>query len=90
MNANTQMLIQANQRRAEQIRRFGESTTARMKEVQHAHDAENRRFEQREEVISQRGQGFSNDLLDQTVIRDVQDPDTHVTASYASTDDTTV
>jgi len=79
MNANTQALIQMNQQRTRQIQQYGESTVAHMKEVQHEHDVQNQRFEQQEEDVSRRGQGFSNYLLDQTVIRDVQDPDTHAT-----------
>jgi hypothetical protein len=36
--------------------------------------------------ISRNGQGFSNHLLDQTVIRDVQAPDIHATVSNQPAD----
>ena len=50
-----------------------------MNELQREHDIQNQGFEQHENDISRNGQGFSNYLLDQTVIRDVQDPNTHAT-----------
>jgi endo-beta-N-acetylglucosaminidase D len=34
------------------------------------HDMQNRPFEQHEDAISRNGQGFSNYLLDQTVVQD--------------------
>jgi hypothetical protein len=80
MRVNTENLIAINRRRAHDIQQFGEATQAHFRDVQHQHDVQNRGFEQGQQDISRRGQGFSNYLLDQTVIHDVQDPDTHVTA----------
>jgi hypothetical protein len=79
MRVNTENLIAINRRRAHDIQQFGEATQAHFRDVQQQHDAQHREFELGQEDISRRGQGFSNYLLDQTVIRDVQDPGTHVT-----------
>jgi hypothetical protein len=79
MQANTQAMIAQNHQRAHAIEEFGQSRVAQMKDVQRQHDEQNRSFEQGQEDISRRGQGFSNYVLDQTVIRDIQDPDTHAT-----------
>jgi len=72
-------LVKGNQRIADGIRQTGENSSARMNELQREHDIQNRGFEQQEEDISRNGQGFSNYILDQTVIRDVYDPNTHAT-----------
>jgi hypothetical protein len=44
-----------------------------------ANEAQHRSFDATQEEHDRRAQGFSNYLLDQTVIRDVQDPNTHAT-----------
>jgi hypothetical protein len=79
-------LVRGNQRIADGIRQTGENASARMNELQREHDVQNRGFEQHEDDISRNGQGFSNYLLDQTVIRDVQAPDIHATVSNQSAD----
>jgi len=61
------------------IKQIGAATTQRIAAGQAIQDSRNATFDQHEENISRNGQGFSNYLLDQTVIRDVQDPDTHRT-----------
>jgi hypothetical protein len=42
----------------------------RFKSTEAMNDAQNQEFEQREDAISRNGQGFSNYLLDQTVVQD--------------------
>jgi len=68
--ANTQALIRRNQQWVDHIHQIGADATARMNASQQAHDIQNRSFEQREDAISRNGQGFSNYLLDQTVVKD--------------------
>jgi uncharacterized membrane protein YgaE (UPF0421/DUF939 family) len=72
-------LIQRSQQIVGQIRQTGANATARMNATEAANDAQHAAWNQGEENISRNGQGFSNYLLDQTVIRDVQDPNTHAT-----------
>ena len=72
-------LVRGNERIADGIRQTGANASARTNELQREHDIQNQGFEQHENDISRNGQGFSNYLLDQTVIREVQDPNTHAT-----------
>jgi len=78
-DAQQRALIQANQHAVDNIRQIGANATARYNATQAANDAQHAAWNQQEENISRYGQGFSNYLLDQTVIHDVQNPDTHVT-----------
>jgi hypothetical protein len=68
--ANTQALIRRNEQWVDHIHQIGADATARMNAAQKAHDIQNQSFEQREDAISRNGQGFSNYLLDQTVVQD--------------------
>lgn len=77
--AHEQAMNAANQRAIDNIHQIGATATARMNSVEAQNDAQHESFHQHEDDISRNGQGFSNYLLDQTVIHDVQDPDTHVT-----------
>jgi hypothetical protein len=79
MNANTQAAIRRNQQTVANINQIGANATARYNATQAANDAQHAAWNQSQDNISRNGQGFSNYLLDQTVIRDVQDPNTHVT-----------
>ena len=79
MNANTQAAIRRNQQAVANINQIGANATARMNATQRANDAQHAAWDQSQDDISRNGQGFSNYLLDQTVIRDVQDPNTHAT-----------
>jgi hypothetical protein len=79
MNANTQAAIRRNQGIVANINQIGANATARYNATQVANDAQHAAWNQSQENISRNGQGFSNYLLDQTVIHDVQDPNTHVT-----------
>jgi hypothetical protein len=76
-DAQEQALVKGNQRIAEGIRQTGANATARMNNIEAANDAQHRAFDATQEDHDRYTQGFSNYLLDQTVIRDVQDPNTH-------------
>ncbi len=52
------------------INAIGANATARNNAAQQMHDMQNQSFEQHEDSISRNGQGFSNYLLDQTVVQD--------------------
>jgi hypothetical protein len=52
------------------INAIGANATARNNAAQEMHDMQNRSFEYHEDSISRNGQGFSNYLLDQTVVQD--------------------
>jgi hypothetical protein len=67
------------QRVIDNIHAIGAQATARYNATQAANDAQHAAWNQSQDNISRNGQGFSNYLLDQTVIHDVQDPNTHVT-----------
>jgi hypothetical protein len=68
--ANTQALIRRNEQWVDHIHQIGADATVRMNAAQKAHDIQNQSFEQREDAISRNGQGFTNHLLDQTVVQD--------------------
>jgi hypothetical protein len=72
-------LVKGNQRITQGIRQTGANATARMNNIEAANDAQHRAFDATQEDHDRYTQGFSNFLLDQTVIRDVQDPNTHAT-----------
>jgi citrate lyase gamma subunit len=52
------------------IHRIGAAATARMKAVERANDAQHADYYARQDANARSGQGFSNYLLDQTVIQD--------------------
>ena len=70
MNENTQALIQESQRQVEYIHQIGAEATERMKNAEEVQAMRNDSFERQEDAISRNGQGFSNYLLDQTVVQD--------------------
>ncbi len=70
MNENTQALIQESQRQVEHIHQIGAEATERMKNAEEVQAMRNDSFERQEDAISRNGQGFSNYLLDQTVVQD--------------------
>jgi len=69
-NANTQALIRQSQMQVDRIHQIGADASARMNAAQQMHDMQNQSFEYHEDSISRYGQGFSNYLLDQTVVQD--------------------
>jgi len=70
MNENTQALIQESQRQVERIHQIGAEATERMRNAEEVQAMRNDSFERQEDAISRNGQGFSNYLLDQTVVQD--------------------
>jgi hypothetical protein len=90
--ANAQA-VAGTQQAIARIHEIGRQATARYNATEAANDAQHARYwAQQDSNAAQHsawnatqedheryGQGFSNYLLDQTVIRDVQDPDTHAT-----------
>jgi hypothetical protein len=64
-------------RAVDHIHQIGRDAAARYAATDAANTAQHAAFNQRQDNISRNGQGFSNYLLDQTVIRDVEDPNTH-------------
>jgi hypothetical protein len=79
MNANTQAAIRRSQQIVGNINQIGANATARYNATQAANDAQHAEYWAQQDANARNAQGFSNYLLDQTVIRDVQDPNTHVT-----------
>jgi len=67
--AHQQALMSFTQQQIANIHQIGANATARMNATEQQHDIENRSFEQHEDSISRNGQGFSNYLLDQTVVQ---------------------
>jgi hypothetical protein len=86
-------LAAGTQQAIDRIHQIGAQATARYNATQAANDAQHSAYWARQESNAAQhsawsatqenteryGQGFSNYLLDQTVIRDVQDPNTHAT-----------
>lgn len=77
--ASDQAIMQDAQRRIDQIHQVGAQATARYNATQAANDAQHASYWAQQDTNARNGAGFSNYLLDQTVIRDVQDPNTHAT-----------
>ena len=61
------------------IRQTGENALAQARATQQMYDQQHRDWEQGQVDRDRTQQGFHNYLLDQTVIRDIQDPNTHAT-----------
>ena len=70
MNANTQAAIRQNQRTVDNIRQIGANATARYNATQAANDAQHAGYWAQQDSNARNSQGFSNYLLDQTVIQD--------------------
>jgi hypothetical protein len=69
-DAQQQALVARSQQISGDIRQIGANATARMNATEAANDAQHAGWRQGEDNISRNGQGFSNYLLDQTVIQD--------------------
>jgi hypothetical protein len=69
VNANTQGLIRESQAQVDRIHQIGADATSRMKATEASNQAQWAGFEQNEGNISRQGQGFSNYLLDQSVVQ---------------------
>jgi hypothetical protein len=77
--ASDQAIRQIAQQQIDQIQQIGAQATARYNATQAANDAQHATYWAQQDSNARNGAGLSNYLLDQTVIRDVQDPNTHVT-----------
>jgi hypothetical protein len=65
-----QQMLARNQRIVNQIKQVGANATARYNATQAANDAQHRAWNNQQDVNSRKAQGFSNYLLDQTVVQD--------------------
>jgi hypothetical protein len=70
MNANTQALIKQNQMAVDRIHQIGQQATARMNATEAANDAQHAGYWAQQDSNARNAQGFSNYLLDQTVVQD--------------------
>ena len=68
--AHQQALMSFTQQQIANIHQIGANATARMNATEAANQAQWAGFDQQENNISRQGQGFSNYLLDQTVVQD--------------------
>jgi len=67
--AHQQALMSFTQQQIANIHQIGANATANYNATQQANDAQHAAFNQQEDAISRNGQGFSNYLLDQTVVQ---------------------
>lgn len=70
VNANTQALIRQSQMQVDRIHQIGAEATQRYNDADQRRRMQSQSFEYQEDSISRNGQGFSNYLLDQTVVQD--------------------
>ena len=77
--ASDQAIMRNAQQQINQIHQIGAQATARYNATQATIDAQRASYWAQQDSNAKNGAGFSNYPLDQTVIRDVQDPNTHVT-----------
>ena len=70
VNANTQALIRESQMQVDRIHQIGQQATARMQATEAANDAQHAGYWAQQDANARNGQGFSNYLLDQTVVQD--------------------
>ena len=68
--AHQQALMSFTQQQIMHTQQIGADATARMNAAEQMHDMQNQSFEEHEDAISRNGEGFSNYLLDQTVVQD--------------------
>jgi hypothetical protein len=68
--AQQQALVARNQQISGNIRQIGANATARMNSIERANDAQHAGYYAQQDSNARSGQGFSNYLLDQTVIQD--------------------
>ena len=69
VNANTNALIRESQNQVDRIHQIGAQATQRYNDADLARRTQQNSFEYQEDSISRNGQGFSNYLLDQTVVQ---------------------
>jgi hypothetical protein len=69
-NDNTQALIKQNQMQVDRIHQIGQQATARMQATEAANDAQHAGYWAQQDSNARNSQGFSNYLLDQTVVQD--------------------
>jgi len=77
--ASDQAIMRNAQQQINQIHQIGAQATARYNATQATIDAQRASYWAQQDSNAKNGVGFSNYPLDQTVIRAVQDPNTHVT-----------
>ena len=76
---NDSLIMQNAQQQIDRIHSIGAQATARYNATQAANDAQHAGYWAQQDSNARMGQGFSNYQRDQTVIRDVQEPDIHAT-----------
>jgi len=77
--ASDQAILAQGQQAVANIKAIGERARIRNDAVQAANDAQHAGYWAQQDNNARNAQGFSNYQRDQTVIRDVQNPDTHAT-----------
>ena len=77
--ASDQAILAQGQQAVANIKAIGERARIRNDAVQAANDAQHAGYWARQDTNARNGQGFTNYQRDQTVVRDVEDPNTHVT-----------
>jgi len=70
VNANTQALIRQSQMQVDRIHQIGAQATARMQATEAANEAQHASYWAQQDSNERNAQGFSNYLLDQTVVQD--------------------
>jgi hypothetical protein len=70
MEVHTQALEAFTQQQIAHTQQIGAETMARARQADAEHDAQHAQWRQGEDNISRQGQGFSNYILDQTVVQD--------------------
>ena len=68
--AQQKALVARSQQISNGIRQIGANATARMNAIEQANDAQHAGYNAQQDSNARNGQGFSNYLLDQTVIQD--------------------
>lgn len=82
--ASDHAIMQNAQQQVDRIHQIGAQATARYNATQAANDAQHASYWAQQDNNARQGQGFSNYLLDQTVVRDNQYPDVHATVSNST------
>ncbi len=82
--ANNQRIIAGAQQAVQNIDQIGAQATARYNATQIANDAQHAGWWAQQDNNARTAQGFTNYQRDQTVVRDVQQPDLHATVSNST------
>jgi hypothetical protein len=79
--ASDQAIMQNAQQQIDRIHQIGAQATARYNATQAANDAQHASYWAQQDSNARQAQGFTNTFREQTVVRDVQEPDIHATVS---------